>query len=470
MGKQSLRSGVQKMGGFLSGMVMPNIGAFIAWGILTALFIPTGFLPNERLSELVSPTLTYVMPLLIAYTAGHNMYDRRGGVAACLATIGVIVGSEQPMLAGAMVMGPIGALCIKKTDKFFEGKVKPGLEMLIDNFSMGIVGFVLMIVGFLAIEPIIQGLTNMFAVSVDFLVTNKLLPLTSIFIAPGQALFLNNAINHGILTPLAIQQASETGKSILFLVEANTGNWAGLILAFSLFGKGTAKKSAPGAALIQIIGGIGEVSVPYALMKPITILGPILGGITGIAWLTIFNGGAVAAVSPGSIIALIAMSPKGGLLINLGAYVSAAIVSFVVVAFILKRDKTVENVIVDNKLETKPENLPTSVREERVSAAETSQKRIINKIAFACDAGMGSSAMGASMLKTQLNKAGVYAEVVHASIHRIPQDVDVVVTNENLVDAAKKSVVDGVPVLAIHEFLNQEEHKQIVAKIKEIAK
>lgn len=464
--QQNMRAGIQKIGGLLSGMVMPNIGAFIAWGILTALFIPTGFLPNETFASLVGPTLTYVMPLLIAYTAGYNMYERRGGVVACLATIGIIVGSEQPMLAGAMIMGPLGAWCIKKIDKFFEGKIKPGLEMLIDNFSMGIIGFILMLIGLVGIGPVIGGLTNIFAVGVDFLVSHKLLPLTSIFIAPGQALFLNNAINHGILTPLAISQASTAGKSILFLVEANTGNWAGLIMAFVVFGRGTAKKSAPGAAVIQIIGGIGEVSVPYALMKPVTILGPILGGITGIAWLQLFDGGAVAAVSPGSIIALIAMSPKGGLLVNLGAYFSAAVVSFVVVSVILKRDKAVVETDMD-RADTDSEKQPKAVG-NLVTDTTVYEKCNIRKIAFACDAGMGSSAMGASMLKTQLNKAGVYAEVVHVSVHRIPADIDLVVTNKNLVEVAKKSVGENVPVLSMQEFLNQEEHKVIVAKIKKM--
>lgn len=357
------------------------------------------------------------------------------------------------MLVGGMIMGPLGAWCIKKVDQFFKGKVKPGLEMLIDNFSMGIVGVLLLILGYLGIQPVITGLTDLFAIGVDALVSRNLLPLTSIFIAPGQALFLNNAINHGILTPLAIEQAAEAGKSILFLVEANTGNWAGLILAFCIFGKGTAKKSAPGAAVIQIIGGIGEISVPYALMKPLTILGPIVGGMTGIFWLQLFDGGAVAAVSPGSIIALVLMSPKGKLLVNIGAYVAAAIVSFVIVAFILKQE------IIETSEQT----------EEMKEAVKLDYgKRIIRKIAFACDAGMGSSAMGASMLRTQLNKASVYVEVEHVSVHRIPKDIDLVITNVNLVDTVHKAMGEEIPIIPMKEFLNNAEHKAIVQQIKEM--
>ncbi|PWJ48980.1 PTS mannitol transporter subunit IICB [Faecalicatena contorta] len=462
----AIRTKVQKLGGFMSGMVMPNIGAFIAWGILTALFIPTGFFPNEKLSALVGPTLTYLLPLLIAYTAGYNMYERRGAIAGCLATVGVIIGANTTMLIGGMIMGPLGAWCVKKFDNLIKGKVKPGLEMLIDNFSMGIIGVILLVFGFLGVEPLISGLSNIFASGVDFLMNNNLLPLTSIFIAPGQALFLNNAINHGILTPLAIEQASEMGKSILFLLEANTGNWAGLILAFTVFGKGIAKKSAPTAAVIQIIGGIGEISVPYALMKPLTILGPILGGITGIFWLQLFDGGAVAAVSPGSIIALVLMSPKGKLLVNVSAYVAAAIVSFLVVSFILKRDKTVEEAA--ETVDIAGTDHQSQAAERGTEAAGSYSKRKIRKVAFCCDAGMGSSAMGASMLKTQLTKAGVYVDVEHASVHRIPKDIDVVITNTNLVDAARKAVSEDVPILALNEFLNGEEHKAIVKKIKDM--
>lgn len=274
-----MKAKIQKLGGFLSGMVMPNIGALIAWGIITALFIPTGYFPNEKLNELVSPTLTYLIPILFGYTGGYAVYGRRGAVAGTIATIGVVIGADVAMMIGGMIMGPLGAWLIKQVDKALDGHVKPGLEMLVDNFSMGILGALMMIVGFMVVTPIFSGITHVLTIGVNFLITHNILPFAPIFVVPGQVLFLNNAINHGIFTPLAIEQAAHTGKSILYLIESNSGNWVGLILAFCVFGKGTAKKSAPGAAIIQIIGGIGEVSFPYALSKPITILGPICGQI-----------------------------------------------------------------------------------------------------------------------------------------------------------------------------------------------
>lgn len=467
----NFKAKVQKMGGFMSGMVMPNIGAFIAWGILTALFIPTGYFPNEQLNELVSPTLTYILPVLIAYTGGYNIYGRRGGVAGVIATIGVIVGSDVTMLVGGMVMGPFGAWLIKKIDKLFECKVKPGLEMLVDNFSLGIAGAIVMVAGYLVVTPVFNFIQGILTSGVNFIVDHGLLPLSPAFIVPGQVLFLNNAINHGILTPLATQQALETGKSILYLVEANCGNWAGLILAFAVFGKGMAKKSAPGASIIMIIGGIGEVVFPYALMKPITLLGPILGNMAALAFLTVFNGGAVAAVSPGSLIALIAMSPKGGLIINVASYVIAAAISFIVVSFFLIRDKSEETDEAAAALSAGISQATETIAPASAPAASVSSavKRKINKVVFACDAGMGSSAMGASILKVQLNKVGVFSEVAHVSVHQIPKDADVVVTNSNLVDAAKQSAAADVPILPLNNFMDEKEIKRIAQEIKDMA-
>ena len=463
---------VQKMGGFLSGMVMPNIGALIAWGIVTALFLETGYFPNEKLAELITPTLTYLIPLLFGYTGGYNVYGRRGAVAGTIATIGVIVGSGVTMMIGGMIMGPLGAWIIKQVDKALDGHVKPGLEMLVDNFSLGIIGAVMMVAGFMAISPLFAAITNILTVGVNFLIDHNILPFAPIFVVPGQVLFLNNAINHGIFTPLAVEQAAHTGKSILYLVEANGGNWAGLVLAFCVFGKGMSKKSAPGAAIIHIIGGIGEVSFPYALIKPITILGPICGSIAALFWFQIMDGGAVAAVSPGSIIALIIMSPKGKLFVNVMGYVIAAVISFVIVAFFLKRDKSIDEDEevqgIDMSQFVESHNAPGEEKEETAKTSGNVQKRKIKKIAFACDAGMGSSAMGASMLKTQLNKAGLFLDVSHVSIHQIPEDIDVVVTNTNLLEAAKKEAPEGIPIIEIKEFLNADEHKAIVQQIKDM--
>lgn len=473
-----MKAKIQQFGSMMSAMVMPNIGAFIAWGIIAALFIPAGYFPNETLNQLVSPMLTYVLPILIGYTAGFNIYGKRGGVAGAIATVGVIVGSDVTMLIGGMVMGPLGAILIRKFDKMIEGKVKPGFEMLVDNFSVGILGAILMVVGLLVIGPVYSVVSDFLMGAVNFAMDHNILQFTPIFVVPGQVLFLNNAINHGILGPLAIQQAAETGKSILFLIEANGGNWAGLILAYCVFGKGMAKKSAPGALAIVVIGGIGEVAYPYALIKPLTMLGAMAGQICALFWLTIMHGGTVAAVSPGSFIALCLMSPRGGLWINVVAYLIAAVVSFVICSAILKADKT-----PDEEEEAYEGSAPQARPAVAAAAASTADsadtaaaqaapvsygKRKIEKVVFACDAGMGSSVMGASMLKNQFNKLGLDLAVDHVSLNDLTEDIDVIVTSVNLYERALKQAPEGVPVIKIENFLDGAEQKRIAQTIRDM--
>src|SRR5919199_3685216 len=278
----SLRVKVQRFGSFLSGMVLPNIGAFLAWGLITAFFIPDGWLPNATLAALTKPMITYLLPLLIGYTGGRLVYDVRGGVVGAVATIGVIVGTDIPMFLGALIMGPLGGFVIKRFDRLIEGRVRQGFEMLVDNFSAGILGALLAILGLLGASPVITAVSNALGSAVNFIIYFGLLPLVSIFVEPAKVLFLNNAINHGILAPLAIEQASQAGKSILFLVETNPGPGFGILLAYAVFGRGIGKRTAPGAAIIQFLGGIHEIYFPYVLMKPLLILAAIAAGASGL--------------------------------------------------------------------------------------------------------------------------------------------------------------------------------------------
>lgn len=333
---------VQRMGNHLSDMVMPNIGAFIAWGMITALFIEDGWLPNADLVTLVDPMLYYLLPILIAYTGGNNIYGQRGAVVGAIATLGVIVGSDIPMFIGAMILGPLSSYSIKKFDEFFGSKIKPGFEMLFNNFSTGIIGFLWAILAFYTVGPIVTTLVGLLANGVESVVKAGLLPLANIFIEPAKVLFLNTALSHGFLTPLGIEQAAEAGKSILFLVEANPGPGLGLLLAYMVYGKGSAKSSAPGAILIHFIGGTHEIYFPYVLMKPLLLLSVIAGGMAGTLTNVIMDSGLVAAATPGSIIAVIAMIPKGSYIAVLSGVAVSVLVSFLVAALILKMDKSEE--------------------------------------------------------------------------------------------------------------------------------
>jgi PTS system mannitol-specific IIC component len=329
------RQSVQQVGGYLAGMIMPNIGAIIAWGLITALFIPTGWIPNEDLAKMVGPMITYLLPVLIAYTGGRMVHGQRGAVIGATATMGVIVGTDIPMFLGAMIMGPLAAWLLKKLDAMLEGIKREGFEMLIDNFSLGILAVVMAILGYFAIGPVVDWLATQAGRGVDFLVSHNLLPIASVFVEPAKVLFLNNAINHGVLSPLAIQEAADTGKSILFMVETNPGPGLGVLIAYFLFGPRSMRPTVPGAMIIHFFGGIHEIYFPYILMKPKLIIAAICGGAAGLLTALATNAGLVATPSPGSIFAYLAVTPKGGYFGVLADIVVATLVSFAVASVLL---------------------------------------------------------------------------------------------------------------------------------------
>ncbi len=535
------RIAVQRFGTFLSGMIMPNIAAFIAWGFITMLFIPAGFFganspfgwhwapvaeilggggdaaainwPGAMTAltantdggtyqgyvGLVSVMITYLLPLLIANTGGRIVYGARGGVVATIAVMGVIVGTNIPMFLGAMIMGPLAAWITKQMDKLWDGKIRPGFEMLVNNFSAGILGMILAIVGFFAFGPVFLGISAVLGSIVAFLVQFNLLPVLSIIVEPAKVLFLNNAINHGVFTPLGIEQAANTGKSILFLIEANPGPGLGLLLAFTFFGVGAAKASAPGAIVIQFLGGIHEIYFPYALAKPMTILALIAGGASGVAVNMIFGGGLVFPAAPGSIIAVTAAAAGGGVANVLVVYLSvivAAVVTFLISGVILrasrKRDQEAEGdsfaAAIDqtaaNKgkessalgaLRTRAAGTTGSGTTEAADrdvdgvlggAAGAVTTKQLNNIVFACDAGMGSSAMGASVLRNKIKKAGIEGvTVTNQAIANLDGSADLVITQNQLTDRAKAQSPDSVHV-SVDNFMNSPRYDEVVEMVR----
>lgn len=465
MAKPSLRVRIQKFGTFLSGMVMPNIGVFIAWGFLAAFFIPTGWMPNEQLNELVGPTMKYLLPILIGYTGGRMVHGARGGAIGAIATMGVVVGADITMLVGGMAMGPLAAWVLKKSDKLIEGRVKPGLEMLVDNFSIGILGFLFAIAGYMLVNPVFSVILGALSVAMQFLVDQGLLPLTAIFVQPAQILFLNNAINHGIMIPIGVEQVAQTGKSLLFLVEANGGVWTGAALAFALFGRGAAKQSAPAATLIMFLGGIAEVCFAYVLAKPKTILGPIAGNMAGLFVLALLGGGTVGAVSPGSIIALIAMSPRGGLVPNLVGYTVALVVTCVVTGLLILSDRK-----ADIAAEAEGEAAGSAGAAGAASAAVVLPTGQIRNLIFACDAGMGSSVMGVSKMKTKLRKAMLDVSIEHSAVKDIPPTADAIMTSVSLAERVRETLRNqgrtDVPVFPLTNLLSDAEYDGVIEALR----
>ena len=487
--RTSVRVGVQKFGTFLSGMIMPNIGAFIAWGLITALFIEKGWIPVPELggfgtdsegapnTGLVGPMITYLLPLLIAYTGGRMVYDVRGGVVGAIGTMGVIVGAGIPMFIGAMIMGPLGGWTMKKIDSIWDGKIRPGFEMLVNNFSAGIWGALLAMLGFYGISPLVTAFSTAAGNGVQFLVNNGLLPLTSIFIEPAKVLFLNNAINHGVLTPLGIQQSLEQGKSILFLLEANPGPGLGILLAYMFFGKGLAKASAPGAAIIHFFGGIHEIYFPYVLMKPVLILAAIGGGMTGIATLAITNSGLVAPAAPGSVIAVLAQTARDSYIGVILSVVLAATVSFLIASVILKASKDPVGDTEEDSLSAATSKMEamkgkkSSVSSHLTGAGTAAGgvgvlSRPVSNIVFACDAGMGSSAMGASVLRNKIKAAGFpEVKVTNSAIANLNDTYDVVITHQDLTERAKPATSSAVHV-SVDNFMNSPRYDEIVELVR----
>ncbi|MEP6979909.1 MAG: PTS mannitol transporter subunit IICB [Nakamurella sp.] len=511
--KGGTRVAVQKFGTFLSGMIMPNIAAFIAWGFITALFIEKGWTPVAQLggwgvdpskaliqdstgalvgqsyTGLVGPMIIYMLPLLIANQGGRMVYNVRGGVVAVIATMGVILSTSQPMFLGAMIMGPFAAYLMKHIDKLWDGKIKPGFEMLVNNFSAGIFGLIMAVAGFFAFGPVIDGISKVFEKGVNFLVDNSLLPLASIIIEPAKVLFLNNAINHGVLTPLGIQQSTETGKSILFLLEANPGPGLGILLAYCFFGRGMAKSTAPGAVIIHFFGGIHEIYFPYVLMKPVLLLAAIGGGATGILTLVIFGAGLRAPAAPGSIIAVLAQTASDSYIGVILSVLLAATVSFLIASVILKtsRDTGEDDLAAATASMESMKGKKSSVSGALTAQADaggvspvtaasdhvdgdtdsgTVRTRPITNIVFACDAGMGSSAMGASVLRNKIKKAGITdVSVVNVAIANLEDNVDLIVTHQDLTDRAR-GMAPSAEHVSVDNFMSSPKYDLVVDEVR----
>ncbi|KUG60507.1 PTS mannose transporter subunit IIA [Nesterenkonia jeotgali] len=476
---------VQKFGSFLSGMITPIIPALIAWGIVTAVVVniaefSTGWAPAEALSETVGPMIHYLLPILIAVQGGMMVYEMRGAVVGAVATFGTIVGSDWllgedgqiHMFIGAMIMGPLAAWLMKKLDALWEGKIKAGFEMLVNMFSAGILGFVMIIVGFFIVAPPINWLMEVLGNAVAFLVDTGLLPLTSIIIEPAKVFFLNNAINHGVLTPLGVNEAAETGQSILFLLEANPGPGLGILLAFSFFGVGVAKATAPGAAIIQFFGGIHEVYFPYVLMKPALLLAVVAGGATGVGTNMVFDVGLRAPAAPGSIIAVYLQAPTSSWIgVGLSVILSAGVTFAVASAILLssrKRDLlATEDGFSAAVAKTAANKGKSSSHLANLSAATQVPAQKITNVIFACDAGMGSSAMGASVLRKKIIGAGIEGvTVTNKAVASLPGNADLVITQQQLTDRARAKEPQAVHV-SVDSFMNAPEYDDVVELIRE---
>lgn len=466
--KVSMRVKAQRFGGKLSAMVLPNLGAFMGWGILTALGI---WLSNDMLKGFITPVLTYLLPLLIGVSGGKMVYGEKGAVIGAFTTMGVIIGADISMLLGAMIVAPLSAWILKKVDSVIEPYIPVGFELLIGNLTVAILGAIIAVMGCLWLAPAITSLSSFFSAGVSILEKNNLLPLTAIFIEPAKVLFLNNAIGQGILTPLGTTQLNEFGKSVLFLLESNPGPGLGILLAYCFFGKGNAKANAYGATVIHFIGGIHEIYFPFILMNPLTVLAAIAGGITGTFLFTLFGVGLVGVSSPGSIVTIMMMASAGDQLLILISILASALVSFLVASVIVKYSKQNDEDVNKNLKEAAKQMESLKGKKSRISSVFEDKSTLdyssIKKIVYVCDAGLGSSAMGASVIAKKLKKVGISdIKVEHARVMDLPNnEADVIVTHTSLKEIVKEKQPD-VELISIEDYLNAPEYDELVNNIK----
>ena len=466
-----MKNGVQRFGKFLSAMIMPNIGALIAFGFLAAFFNGSGWIPHEGFATIFSAILVYLIPILIASTGGKLIGGERGSIIGAIAVVGAIMSDPNTtMLMAAMIIGPLSGFCIKKFDNAIEGHMPAGFEMLINNFSVGIIGMILAMMSYLVIGPLMNLLLAVLTAGVNVLVEHSMLPLIAVFIEPAKVLFLNNAINHGIFTPIATAQAAETGKSIMYMLEANPGPGLGVLLAYMFFCEDKkTKQSAPGAVIIHLLGGIHEIYFPYILMNPLVIVAPIVGNIVAIFWYNMTGAGLVGPASPGSLIAYLMMASRDSMVSVIVGIVIATVVSFGIASVIIRMSKG------KSLAEAQAEMADRKAEAKGISDKELKKTENVKKVVFACDAGMGSSAMGATKFRNRIKTQRPDLTVINTSVDNIPADCDIAVVQITLVERARKSVPQAQIVTLqnfladpaldlLYEQLTQEQEQIIVAQ------
>lgn len=438
--KYSIVFYLRELGNYLSSLIMPNLSVFIAWGLIN-------FLANfasGKMYLLLNGTedilINFLLPLLIGYTGGKKIDHHRGGAIAGIATLGIMVGNDNSAVLGAMIIGPIAVMCFKRLNILILKKIQNGYEMLLQNILAGVVGTLFCLVGLFILTPIINFSTLLAIGGVHFLITHHLLPLVNVIIEPLKVFFFNNAINHGVLTPLGLNMVKETGQSILFLLEVNPGPGLGILLAFSLYGNQEERKQGAGASMIHLFGGIHEVYFPFVLKEPKLFLVAILSGITGTTIFQFLNAGLTMPVSPGSIILMLTSASLNSRISLLLGVLGSALVSFILSLIILLNRNDEKNVAVEIKGES----------------------QMIDQIIVACDAGIGSSAMGASLIDKELKRLGIELPVTNQSIYEVENNrASLILVHSQLKNQLQK-LAPKVQILEIDNFLDIQNNASII--------
>jgi len=454
---------LHRFGGFYSRVILSFIGIFIFVGILSVVFGDHGWMPDENMYAISQFVYRYVIPVLIAYSAGNEMgysegcekEDRyhAGGTVAVMAVAGMLLANDRSGILGAMVLGPAGGFLWERLLKEPLKKVKPGLEMLVRNVIAAIAGSILAVSAYYLVAPVIAACTDVLLAGIDYLIGHRLVWLLSFIIEPAKVFFLNNSINHGILMPLGLQHVKETGESVLFLLETNPGPGLGLLSALFLCEK--EKRREYGVSIfVEFIGGVHEIYFPQVLSNLWLLLALIGGGAAGNYCLLAFHGAVTGAVSPGSIVSVLLVCGRGRVIrVLLGIFVSAA-VSALLTVLILKWQRR-------NK-----RNGDVCVRPQTVPEIETEKRKML-KVGFICNGGVGSSAMGASLFRRKLREMEIDGvEVLAYPADQIPADLTVAVCQKDFKEMSACEI-RADKVFTLESLLNQSEYAAVIEEILE---
>lgn len=430
-------------GNLLSDMVVPNLGAFIAWGLMSAMFSRSGWFPNPALNQVSLHIGHYLLPLALAYSGGRMTGGQRGGLVAIIATIGLITAMHESALFGAMIIGPTSGWITRVSDGFFRLKTRQGFELIVNNFSAALLSIVMCLVAYFGLAPLIAAMSAALAHAANWLISARLIPLANVIVEPAKVFFMNNAVNHGILNPLGTEQAQNVGQSLLFLIETNPGPGLGILLGFSCFGRGTAKHAAPAAMVIQALGGIHEIYFPYVLKQPRLLLAAIAGGVSGTATFNLLNVGLRADPAPGSLISILALTPSSlhnylGVLLGIAI---STVVSFAGAALLLPHTHaTKQNTGLD------------------------APSRFNQNVIITGTADMGSPAMGARVLESLLRQRHNHNQSVSVQLLNQLGDTHnaIIFVRSDLVDLVREQAPDAQEIIGIQNYLRADSYQQFV--------
>lgn len=454
---------LHRFGKFYTKVIINYIGIFIFVGILSVVFGDYGWLPNEDIYAISQFVYKAVIPIMIAYAAGNEAGHSRereggkrlqaGGAIAVMAVSGMILADDETGILGAMILGPVSGILWKYILEPGVRKVKAGLEMLVRNVAAAFAGSIMALLAFYLVAPAIAVCVHVLLSGIDYLIGHKLIWLVSIVIEPAKVFFLNNSINHGILIPLGMQQAEQVGESMLFLLEANPGPGLGILAALYLERKEKRKEYAA-SMFVEFVGGIHEIYFPEIISNMWLLLALISGGAAGNLCFMILHGAANGVVSPGSIFAVLLVCSQNRILaVLIGIAVSVA-VSAAVAVLILKWQRKPLKI------------LESDIAVQRLSENKV-ERKMIRKIGVICNAGVGSSAMGAALFRRSLRElelTGIEVEAYAAD--QIPEELDAVVCQKDLKEILLPEL-GAVKVYTVESLLNQAEYKAIIEDIME---